>query len=58
MFDFGDPSWLASPEGALIVLTMAELGDGKRCPECGGQLRKLEDGTYLCGECGARFRAE
>lgn len=57
MFDFGDPSWMSSLEGGLVVLAMSQLIDGE-CPECGGPLEKVGEYTYKCQECGTMFKAE
>jgi tRNA(Ile2) C34 agmatinyltransferase TiaS len=55
--DFGDPFCMFNPEGALVILAMSQLIDGE-CPECGGELEKVDENTYVCQSCGARFRGE
>jgi tRNA(Ile2) C34 agmatinyltransferase TiaS len=58
MFDFGDTFYFISPEFAVIILTMAELGDGQSCPECDGHLERLDDKTFRCAECHIDFRVK
>ena len=57
MFDFLDPEWMASPEGALVILAMSELVDG-RCPKCSSKLVKIDDKTYFCEKCKIKYKAE